>query len=486
MVRDARRFQRIVIRLSLAARFAGVVVLVAVVVAGAGCGDSAPAGARPGGDGGVDTKPGTDTTPGAEPARDGAVLLEVSGALDAGSAPADAGFARPDVPLPVADAAPSACLTGMAVPTLLPALPQVSPIVAVPQPPSSVYLGDPTRLEAMELVQRMARFLWQEEPDAALLALAMRCGRFTLADVRALARQMLADARATRVVRAFVDDWLRLDDLANLERDPAAFPPITPSLRRSLAEEPRIFATQLILTDGGTLRQLLTAPHSFVNDDVARLYGAPLLDDSFRRVTFAAEEQRAGIFTQPGVLAAMGGQHRHSPPSRAAYLMERVLCRPVPPPPDGLDESVPPLVPGQSLRMAIEGRLAQQPVCAACHSLMHLGFAFEPFDALGRRRTMDNGAPINAQARVVGLDSGEIEVNGPVDLMTRLAEQPDSSLCFVRRWLELGLQRPLNSNDETVWRGLHDASTRDFLDIKSLIVEVTVTSAFLARGTLLP
>jgi hypothetical protein len=158
----------------------------------------------------------------------------------------------------------------------------------------------------------------------------------------------------------------------------------------------------------------------------------------------------------------------------------------VPPPPPNLDESVPPLMPGQSLRQAIELKIGEAPVCAACHRLMELGFAFEPFDALGRRRTMDNGAPIDARARLAGFNTGELDVNGPADLMARLAEQPDASICFVRRWLELGLRRPLTGGDETTWRGLHAVASNHFTDIKSLIAEVTVTSSFLMTGVLLP
>jgi hypothetical protein len=468
MVRAAGWFQRSVVLLSL---------LVFVVVSCAsGCGADPPS--RSGADGAADVgpAPSLDTAIG-----DGVVAdtLARDGnqnvALDAPPAAIDGG------------AAPTSCVTGVSLLQVVPAVPQADPPAGIVAPPMISYLGDPGRLPPAEVVSRLARFLWQSEPDAALQAQVAGCTQLTVFDVRALARHMLADARGGRVVRAFVDAWLGLGELAALERDAMVFPPITPALRRSLAEEPRIFAVQLILNEGATLRQLLTAPHSFVNDDLARLYEAPLLDDSFRKVTFTASEQRAGLFTQPGVLALMGGHSRHSGPTRAVYLLDRVLCQAVPPPPPNVDETVPPESsrPNQTLRAAIEGTL-DNPLCLSCHRLMHLGFAFEPFDALGRRRTLDNGLPIDASARVVGINGLQFDVIGPVDLMTRLAGQSDASICFVRRWLELALSRPIADLDETVWRALHEASVRELGDIKSLIVEVTVTSAFLAPSPVNP
>ena len=37
-----------------------------------------------------------------------------------------------------------------------------------------------------------------------------------------------------------------------------------------------------------------------------------------------------------------------------------------------------------------------EPACRSCHVILDVGFAFEPFDAIGRHRTSDNGAPIDA------------------------------------------------------------------------------------------
>jgi hypothetical protein len=51
---------------------------------------------------------------------------------------------------------------------------------------------------------------------------------------------------------------------------------------------------------------------------------------------------------------------------------------------------------------SVRSRLEQHrrnPVCAACHSQMDpLGFALENFDALGRWRTVSDGAPIDPSA----------------------------------------------------------------------------------------
>ena len=295
---------------------------------------------------------------------------------------------------------------------------------------------------------------------------------------------MLQDPRAARAVQAFVTWWLGLDRLTMTERDATRFPEFSPLLRESMFEEPRLFASHVVFKGRGTLSELLTAPYSFVDNQLARIYGTPLADDSFRMASFSRDHQRAGILTQPGVLAVQGGPDRHSGPVRGAHLLERVMCFQVPPPPADVAIDIPPesARPGQSLRQAMEQLVSREPACTACHQLLQVGFVFEPFDAIGRRRTTDNGAPINSSARlplVDGSNNGVTSVNDPVDLMTQLASMDAVRTCFASHWLEFAVGRELTPLDQEVARALAREAARTDFDIRELIARVTLTLPFL-------
>jgi hypothetical protein len=422
-----------------------------------------------GSSGADDGRPGTDGSPAvpgpaADAGLDAGLALDAARALDA---PPDA---PPPTGSPCVVLAAQLTMTGEAPPPGL----STPPSPAVPQ-------GDPTRLSPHEIVQRLARFIWRMDADAALLARVQGCTRLTGNDVLLLADLMLRDPRAARGIQAFVAWWLQLDLLETAERDPASFPPFTSELRRAMAEEPRIFAAHVMFNDDGTLPRLLSAPYTFVDRELAAIYDLPAVDDSFRRVDFRPEDQRAGLLTMPGVLAVAGGYDRHSGPARANRLLERVTCFAVPPPPPEVMPEIPPPAqrPGQSLRQAMEASLAS-PVCRACHALLEVGFAFEPFDAVGRRRTTDNGAPIDAHVRLRNQAEGnDIEVNGPVALAEALVTLDSTRRCFARRWVEFAIGRPTAESDEPVIDGLTRLFKSAGLDIRTLIARVTVTPQFL-------
>src|SRR5690606_6857504 len=109
--------------------------------------------------------------------------------------------------------------------------------------------------------------------------------------------------------------------------------------------------------------------------------------------------QRRGILTQIGFLAANSSSTNPDPIHRGIFVLDRVVCTPVPAPPD----VIPPLptVAGQTNREAI-AELTEQPgsTCAGCHKafINPYGFAFENYGAIGAFRVQDHGFPVNAAA----------------------------------------------------------------------------------------
>src|SRR5206468_5691423 len=136
----------------------------------------------------------------------------------------------------------------------------------------------------------------------------------------------------------------------------------------------------------------------FLNERLARHYGIDNIYGShFRRVTLS-DDRRMGLLGQASILTVSSYSNRTSVVLRGKWVLENILGAPPPPPPP----NVPPLKEndGKSAPTSLKERMEnhrRNPVCASCHARIDPnGFALENFDATGKWRTSDEGAPIEA------------------------------------------------------------------------------------------
>ena len=185
-------------------------------------------------------------------------------------------------------------------------------------------------LSDLDLASRLSFFLWSSGPDDELLALA-EAGR--LRDPAALerqARRMLADPRATRLVRNFAGQWLYLRNLRSVVPDAITFPEFDENLREAFREETELFVDSLLREDRSVL-DLLGADYTFVNERLAAHYGIPNVYGShFRRVRLDDElaERRGGIFGHGSVLTVTSYPNRTSPVLRGKWMLTNILGTP--------------------------------------------------------------------------------------------------------------------------------------------------------------
>jgi hypothetical protein len=160
-----------------------------------------------------------------------------------------------------------------------------------------------------------------------------------------------------------------------------------------------------------------------LNERLAKLYGVPNVYGShFRRVTLT-DANRMGILGQGSVLMLTALANRTSPVSRGKWVLDNLLNAPPPPPPPNV-----PVLKEKS-EGGGKGTMRQQmeehrknPACIGCHSRMDpIGFALEPFDAIGKARISDNGVPIDASG--VLLDGSKFV--GPAELRKALLSRPE-------------------------------------------------------------
>ncbi|MEO0326303.1 MAG: DUF1588 domain-containing protein, partial [Myxococcota bacterium] len=303
-------------------------------------------------------------------------------------------------------------------------------------------------------------------PDAALFAAAEAGALATEQEVAAQVDRMLDDARVSDVLEDFHAQWLDTDARGELLRAE----PLPPGADAAMTEETRRFV-EAETTAGGGLRALLTSRQSYVNADLAALYGVdgPAPGEGFQAVDLDANE-RAGLLTQPGFLAHYSDYADPSPIRRGVYVHRRILCTELDPPPGDADLELPPASPeARTNRQRVEAHTSPEG-CQRCHADINpVGFAFESFDAVGRWRTTDNGEPVDTEVRVPFRAARDIEVDGPVAMAEALAERPEAHRCYATWWLRYARGRSETPEEACALDALGEASRSEDLGALDLL-----------------
>ena len=205
--------------------------------------------------------------------------------------------------------------------------------------------------------------------------------------VEATARRMLDDPRARRSLDEFVSQWMRFDRILTGDQGSPPLPKFTRETAVAMTEETRSFISDLVWNDRNFM-DAFTADYSFVNADLAAIYGVPAPAREFDRVKFPAESERAGLLGQSLFLALTAKPDDTSPTARGLFIREQFLCQHVSEPPPGVNTNLPEITEAkpQTNRERMREHVTN-PSCSTCHNLIDpIGFGFEKFDAIGARR----------------------------------------------------------------------------------------------------
>jgi hypothetical protein len=333
-----------------------------------------------------------------------------------------------------------------------------------------------------EIAARLSYALWGSMPDAPLFDAA---AAGTLRDGSAVAAQaarMLEHDNAAAMITHFHAQLFETEGYDNIAPSAGAFPDAPDDLGALAREENERFVRDVVLTRDGGYRELLTSTQTFVNADLARIYGLTgSYGEAFVPATLDPSERR-GVFTQVGFLAANATSAEPDPIHRGVFLARRIVCLPLAAPP----ANIPPLPPteGRTNRETIEAHTeAEGTVCKSCHQpiINPLGFPFEGYDALGAVRTEDNGHPIDAQSNAP-VGSSSVAVDGALELADALAASVDVHGCYAKHWVEALHGRATTERDTASYEALGAASQRGELSVRELIVRLVTSPAFLSRS----
>ncbi|MEX1361693.1 MAG: DUF1592 domain-containing protein [Nannocystaceae bacterium] len=352
-----------------------------------------------------------------------------------------------------------------------------------------VELGEPVgdglyRLTAYEVASALSYGLWGTMPDDELLD-AAASGRLDDADgIEEQARRLLEHPRGRAQVGEFFTQWLGTGALLLANKDAQIYPEFGPEIREAMAAEQMAFVEHVMFDGSATIDELLLADYVFVDDTLADFYGLPRPGSTIPvRVDLPAGANRGGLLTLGSVLASHAHPNESSPVKRGAFVRERLLCQPLPSPPDDVDVTPPELDPDATTRERF-GQHTADPACQGCHVLIDpLGFGFEAYDGVGAFRSTENGLPIDATGELLGLEPGAdpLPFDGPQQLAELLAPSATTSACVVEQYVRFSSGRELTPQDECTVSTLAEQLADGGGDLHQMLIDHVRLDAFVLR-----
>jgi hypothetical protein len=356
----------------------------------------------------------------------------------------------------------------------------VSPefLFRIERAPARARAGQVARISDIDLASRLSFFLWSSIPDEELLRLA-ELGKLTNpAVLKRQVQRMLEDRRSEALVKNFAGQWLEIRSVETVRPDTGIFS-FDETLRRSFIQETTLLVDSVV-RENRSLLDLLDADYTFLNQRLAEHYGVPnIYGSQFRRVP-VSDPNRRGILGHGSVLTVTSYPNRTSVVQRGRWVLESLLGTPPPPPPPNVPD----------LKAAPNGKLLSMreqmqvhrtnPTCSSCHSRMDpLGFSLENFDGVGRWRTEDAGAKIDASGKLP--DGTTFE--GPAGLRQLLLTKYKNDVVHTatEKLLTYALGRGLEFYDYPTVRAIARDASKDNYRIASLVTAVVQSAPFQMR-----
>jgi hypothetical protein len=183
---------------------------------------------------------------------------------------------------------------------------------------------------------------------------------------------------------------------------------------------------------------------------------------------------RRGLLGQVGVLAQNAHPTATSPTRRGAFIRERLLCDRVPAPPANVNTAIP--EPSPDARTLRERLLAHQEVevCASCHVFLDdVGFGLESFDSLGRARTTENGATIDASGTIDGVPYADAR-----ELAEHVQAHPRFPQCLATQAFRVAVGRHETDGENGELRRIYTRFANGGYRFRDLMVEIVLSRAF--------
>jgi hypothetical protein len=347
-----------------------------------------------------------------------------------------------------------------------------------------------------EVATRLSYFLWDTTPDSELLAAATNGELQTREQVERTARRMLDDPRAKDSFEEFLAQWMRFDRVLSATRDRRRFRDFNADIAGAMVEETERLFNHLVWGDRNFM-ELFTANYTFLNADLARLYGLPAPETEFARVDYPPESGRSGVLGHGSFLVLTSKPAETSPTARGLFIRNHFLGQEIPPPPPGVNAVLPNVTEDKPLtnRQRLEIHLNSES-CSGCHRLIDpIGLGFEQYNAIGvfqpkmslvfsqrgdqqrgRQPTMRE-LDLDTTGFIQGMESSEFKT--PKELGRLLAESNACQRCIVKQLFRYAFGREETAADQPVIEALVAKFRDSGYRFKELIIALVTSDLFL-------
>ena len=198
---------------------------------------------------------------------------------------------------------------------------------------------------------------------------------------------VFANKKAEPFLRTFPFAWLELNDINFMSPDPDQFHHYHRKLvSEDMVDEALLFFRHAV-EKNLPLPELLTANYSFINADLAKVYG---VEDGAKGSTYEKyvfrDGRRGGLLGMGAFLTSTADSLSTSPIHRAIYVMENFLGTHPAPPPVDVEIKEPDVRQAKTIKEILETHRSDTN-CASCHRRIDpLGYAFENFGPDGSWR----------------------------------------------------------------------------------------------------
>jgi mono/diheme cytochrome c family protein len=333
------------------------------------------------------------------------------------------------------------------------------------------------RPDAYDVAARIAFGLWDAPPDQKLLEAAKANQLSTREQVVQQIERMLPDLRTHAKLRDFFLQWLRIDQVPDLSKDPEKFPQFDQQITADLRTSLELFVEEIAWSETSDFRRLLNAQEVPLNGRLAKFYGISLPEDApFQNVSFEAD-QRAGALTHPYLLAGFAYTQESSPIHRGVFIARSVLGRFLRPPPEAVAPLAPNLHPGLTTRERVILQTKAN-ACNTCHNMINpLGFTLEKFDAVGRYRSEEKGKPVDASGSYVTRSGEKVNFGGVRELASFLADSDETHAAFVEQLFQYFIKQPIRAYGPEEHGRLKTSFVSNQFHIRKLMTEIVADAA---------
>ena len=281
--------------------------------------------------------------------------------------------------------------------------------------PEFLFLREqPGKLDDFALASRLSYFLWSTMPDDELLSCAERNELSRPEVLRQQVERLLQHPKAAQFTTNFVGQWLGLRDIDATEPSHLLYPEFDHLLKVSMIRETELFFDEVLKHDL-SLTNFVASDFTLLNGRLAKHYGIPdIVGWEFKKTTLPPESHRGGVLTMASVLKVTANGTTTSPVMRGAWVLDRILGMPAPPPPDNVSAIDPDIRGATTIREQLAKHRSVES-CGVCHRQIDPpGFALESFDCIGGwrdwYRVTGNGGPVTVDGRRMPYHKGK-----PVD-----------------------------------------------------------------------